>query len=138
MLNLAFHNRSGIEDKQFSEKFFQRIISCAIKEVGKGKETFELAISLVAPEEIKNLNRKYRGNNSVTDVLSFPELGDIIICPERVREDAERRGISLEQRMAWVTIHGFLHILGYDHERSLKDEKEMFELERKILESCGF
>ncbi|HYU64684.1 MAG TPA: rRNA maturation RNase YbeY [Candidatus Paceibacterota bacterium] len=138
MLDLAFHNRSGIEDKQFSEKFFQRIISCAIKEVGKGKETFELAISLVAPEEIKNLNRKYRGNNSVTDVLSFPELGDIIICPERVREDAERRGISLEQRMAWVTIHGFLHILGYDHERSLKDEKEMFELERKILESCGF
>ncbi len=138
MLDLAFHNRSGIEDKQFSEKFFQRIISCAIKEVGKGKETFELAISLVAPEEIKNLNRKYRGNNSVTDVLSFPELGDIIICPERVREDAERRGISLEQRMAWVTIHGFLHILGYDHERSLKDEKEMFELESKILESCGF
>lgn len=134
MLDLAFYNRTA--EKQFPEEFFKRILDCAIEEIGRENENLELAVSLVSPEEIKGLNKQNRKKDSVTDVLSFPELGDIFICPERVREDAEREGISFEQRMAWATVHGFLHVIGFDHERSKTEEERMFALEHKILEKC--
>jgi probable rRNA maturation factor len=92
-----------------------------------------LAVELVAPERIRELNREHRGRDAVTDVLSFPvdgrgpasgprELGDVVICPEHADDLAE------------ATVHGVLHLCGYDHET---DDGEMLNLQAAILTSLG-
>ncbi len=88
-----------------------------------------VAVSFVGPEEIRELNRRHRGRDSATDVLSFPvdetgdafgprELGDVVICPEHT-EDLEE-----------AVVHGVLHLTGMDHET---DDGEMLALQAEIL-----
>ena len=91
-----------------------------------------LAIELVAEGRIRELNRDHRGKDEPTDVLSFPvdergpaagprELGDVVICPEHTTDLVE------------ATVHGVLHLLGYDHAEP-DEEKEMFALQSQLLE----
>ncbi len=98
-------------------------------------ETTEVSLSFVSPEEIREINRDYRDKDAVTDVLSFPQyndqeeikrepyacLGDVIICPERAREQAEEYGHSYTREMVYLMVHSMLHLLGYDHME--EDEK---------------
>ena len=90
-----------------------------------------LAVELVDEARIQELNRDHRGKDEPTDVLSFPvdeagpsagprELGDVVICPEHTRDVVE------------ATVHGVLHLCGYDHET---DDGEMLELQRQVLQS---
>lgn len=108
----------------------------------------EVSVTFVDGEEIKTLNRDFRGNDSVTDVLSFPTLddedeivtfsgeaillGDVIICFSRCKEQAEEFGHSVEREVAYLTIHSVLHLLGYDHV-SESEEKEMTEKQGEII-----
>ncbi len=106
-----------------------------------------LALYCVAPEEIRALNMEHRTVDRVTDVLSFPAaepgetppdgfFGDIVICPDRAREQAEEYGHSVERELAFLTVHGALHLFGYDHmEKS--EETYMLERQRAILERMG-
>ena len=94
-----------------------------------GDETTEVSLSFVSPEEIREINREYREKDAVTDVLSFPQyndqeeireeayacLGDVIICPERAREQSEEYGHSYTREMVYLMVHSMLHLLGYDH-----------------------
>ena len=95
-----------------------------------------LSIAFVSPAEIQVMNKKYRKKDKPTDVLSFEkvsefkdECSEIIICPEVVREKSKESTLSLKKELAKVLIHGLLHALGYDHERSENDEKLMEEKE---------
>ena len=112
-----------------------RAAEFALKEEGKAGS---VAIEIVDEEEIQRLNREFRMKDAVTDVLTFPSwegepikcpsdgfLGDIAICYPRAEEQAEEYGHSLERELSFLTIHGILHILGYDH-IELEDEKIMF------------
>ena len=103
----------------------------------------ELSVALVGDREMRPLNAKYRKENKTTDVLSFPAdpalpaqaglLGDVIISVEQAKRQARDRKISLEIEMVTLLIHGILHLLGYDHERSQRQAKIMATLEQKIL-----
>jgi len=109
----------------------------------KGKT--EISISVVGDRQMRNLNMKFRKKNETTDVLSFPlstdvlkkygilPLGDIFICLPVAKKEADGENISVENKLAWLTVHGFLHLLGYDHETTAKDAQAMLDLERKIL-----
>lgn len=99
--------------------------------------------SLVAMsnEEIHSINLEFRGVDRPTDVLSFEEptddyLGDILISIPRAKEQAIDYGHSYERELLFLITHGFLHINGYDHLND-KDEKEMFDLQRKLLDEYG-
>jgi len=92
-----------------------------------------LALELVGPDRIRELNREHRGKDETTDVLSFPidedgsgpgprELGDIVICPEHTSDLTE------------AVVHGVLHLCGYDHET---DDGEMLALQARTLEGIG-
>ena len=110
---------------------------CCLKNEGLdfSDETTEVSLSFVSPEEIREINRDYRDKDAVTDVLSFPQyndqeeikrepyacLGDVIICPERAREQAEEYGHSYTREMVYLMVHSMLHLLGYDHME--EDEK---------------
>lgn len=102
--------------------------------IGENKVSKTLSLAFVGKEEIKKLNKKFRNKNKPTDVLSFnlsledelkDYLGEIVICPEIVEEKKED--------LKFVFIHGILHLLGYDHERSVRDEKIMQEKEKKYF-----
>ena len=103
----------------------------------------ELSIALVGDKEMRPLNAKYRKKNRTTDVLSFPAdesmpsksvlLGDVIISVEQARRQANERSKSLKSEMATLLIHGILHLLGYDHERSARQAKIMAGLEQKVF-----
>lgn len=113
-----------------------------------GKQRTELSVALVGDREMRPLNAKYRNRNKTTDVLSFAVddqpsahgilLGDVIISVEQARRQAKRRKKTLKSEMVTLLIHGMLHLLGYDHERSRRRAKIMFSLERKLLAYlCG-
>jgi len=122
----------------------------------------EVVVSLVDDERIQELNRTYRYKDQPTDVLSFamqeegedePEiffeteeeaaemdrvdmLGDIIISVPTARRQAEEYGHGLERELAFLAVHGFLHLIGYDH-LTEEDEKEMFGRQEEILVAMG-
>lgn len=106
-------------------------------------------IIIVDNETIHSINKEYRGVDHPTDVISFALeddksfvqtelriLGDIYISIDKAREQAKNYGHSLKREISFLTIHGLLHLLGYDHMEE-KDEKEMFELQELILDGYG-
>lgn len=116
-------------------------------ECGVGDHNLDLL--LTNDKEIAELNGRYRNKHQPTNVLSFPfadgldqvladlpikELGDIVISIDTARRESELYNISLRQRFAWLLIHGLLHILDYDHERSLEEEKRMQTREQELLD----
>ncbi|WP_107942483.1 rRNA maturation RNase YbeY [Metasolibacillus fluoroglycofenilyticus] len=131
----------------------ERLLQYAAKEeqVDDGSE---LSITFVTNEAIHEINREYRDKDQPTDVISFAleelgegeteiigeglprVLGDIIISVERTQEQAEEYGHSFERELGFLALHGFLHLLGYDHMNE-QDEKEMFDKQNAILSSFG-
>ena len=113
----------------------------------------EVSVTFVDNEEIRDLNKKFRGIDKATDVLSFPltdfdggdepptdepfiSLGDIVISLERAREQAEEFGHSFERECAFLCVHSMLHLLGYDHEYE-EERAEMRLREEKALSALS-
>ena len=114
----------------------------------------QVSVTIVDADKIRSLNREMRNIDAVTDVLSFPMLefdgnremiaddydldgdnlmlGDIVICAERAKEQAEEFGHSFLREMAFLTVHSMLHLLGYDH-MDEEQEREMFARQEEIL-----
>ena len=101
-----------------------------------------MSLVLIGNIEMRWLNARYRSKDYPTDVLSFPAeknlpvktplIGDVIISVEKAAEQAKARRRRLDEEMVTLLIHGIVHLLGYDHERSAKDARVMGRLEKKI------
>lgn len=123
-----------------------------LKEVLKRRniQTLVLNFNLVGDAKIKKLNLEYRGKNKITDVLSFPmqddircgefdffspelELGDLFICKSVCEKQAREFNLSFEEEFVHLATHGFLHLIGFDHEISDEEEKIMEGFEEKII-----
>jgi len=122
------------------ESFVRTIISAAAQAEGVSGE---ISVALSDDETIKALNAQWRGKDAPTNVLSFPapedgdELGDIILALETVRAEAHAQGKTIAAHTAHLLTHGFLHLLGHDHE--LDEEAEDMEArERAILAGLGY
>jgi len=116
-------------DKEFLEKVAKKVL------IGENKEKLELSIVLVGQARIRKLNKKYRRKNRATDVLSFAydNSGEIVICLPEVKKNAKKLKSVFRKELAKVLIHGILHLLGYDHEKSEKAAKEMEEKQEHYL-----
>ena len=136
----------------------KHVLEGALKYLKQPSRQIEMSLSIVDPEEIRKLNRQFRGIDDVTDVLSFPTLdlgkqqldsanfpsdavnsgtgklniGDVIICFDRAKEQAKSFGHSLKRELCFLSLHGLLHLLGYDHVDQA-DEKEMNAIQDEIL-----
>ncbi len=117
-------------------------------------DNYELSLVLTGDSPMRELNRAFRGKDSATDVLSFPQLdncaatrrehhaadcevmpaalGDVVISVDTALRQAERLGVTPESRLRTLLIHGVLHLLGYDHEKSRTDARRMFAREREL------
>ncbi len=112
-------------------------------------ENAYFSVIFVSAKEIKKINKKYRKVDAVTDVISFAFedvkdninsniriLGDIYICIEKMLEQAQIYEHSIKRELSFLTVHGLLHLLGYDHSDK-ESEKEMFGLQELILNEAG-
>ena len=117
-----------------------------------GLAACELSLTIVSDSAIRRLNRDYRRKDAPTDVLSFSQveergapadplavrntpgmpLGDVVISIDTAIRQARAAGISTAERLRTLLIHGFLHLIGYDHERSPADARKMFARERRL------
>lgn len=144
----------------FTKPFIKRVLERALKHLNQPSELLEMSLSIVSPEQIQELNKSFREVDKVTDVLSFPtcdnptrgaitvvcedvnpetdlvNIGDIVICLERAKEQAKEYGHSLKRELAFLSLHGLLHLLGYDHIEE-DDEKQMIALQKEILDQAG-
>ncbi|MDN3438108.1 rRNA maturation RNase YbeY [Planococcus sp. APC 3900] len=151
MIAIDFMDETESLNQQELE-FVQKILEHAAKEEGLGDS--EVSVTFVTNEMIRDINREYRGKDQPTDVISFAMeelgegetaiigsqeprmLGDIIISLDRTKEQAADYGHSFERELGFLAIHGFLHLLGYDH-MTEEDEKKMFSRQEEILVSLG-
>ncbi len=131
----------------FKYNYLKKVIKTTLKHEKVKNATFSLIF--VDEEEIKRINKEYRGIDKVTDVISFAledsgdlitskirVLGDIYICIPRMLSQAQDYGHSLKRELAFLTVHGLLHLLGYDHQTKEEEEK-MFALQELILNEEG-
>jgi probable rRNA maturation factor len=116
--------------------------------LGRRGEGREIAVRVVGPNESRELNLQWRGKDQPTNVLSFPAtdalaegnrrpLGDLVICAQVVRSEAQRDGKTLLAHWAHMVIHGALHLAGYDHEAGNRERKRMERREISVLRSFG-
>jgi len=116
------------EVKEVSSSRLKKVIHTILR--WEKAKTDGLAVVFLEAKEIKKLNFKYRQKNYPTDVLSFEDkerdyLGEVIICPAEIRKNARQSKINFKEELARVLIHGILHLLGYDHQKSREQERLM-------------
>jgi len=126
--------------RKISRRRLKRSARRILKILGQGRA--ELSLALVDNREMQKLNARYRDKNEPTDVLAFPAgkallpgmqvLGDVVISVEKAEEQARKRRKTLGQEIRTLLIHGVLHLLGYDHERSRRDARVMRGMEKKV------
>ena len=134
------------------EAIVKKVLDKCFVEEGLLDSKLIMTITFTTPEEIRKINKKYRKIDKATDVLSFPMfekdeldekiksgdfpyedvLGDVIISIEKVREQAKEYGHSFERELSYMLVHGFYHLMGYDHIEE-EDKKIMRPKEEKIL-----
>ena len=124
---------------KISKKRVDKIVEQTLRAVGVKKA--EISIAFVGDAEMKRLNKEWRGKNCVTDVLSFiyevkPLVGEIIICLAQAARQVGKDGRSdVAEEVKMLLVHGLLHLAGYDHEKSLKEAKEMEALQFQLVSS---
>lgn len=142
--NVANISFVGIEEDEGVRSAVELAANAALKH--ENAESRFLSVVLTTDENIHEYNREYRSVDRPTDVLSFPAdegddllappdgfLGDIMISIPRAREQAKALGHSTEREILFLTVHGVLHLLGYDHMRP-EDEQIMLPVQRSIVE----
>lgn len=141
-------NYVAIKENLEYEKTINQVIEACFNEEKLNNKNVYINVILTTPDYIKEINRKYRNIDKETDVLSFPMfekeeiqninakieevLGDIIISIEKVKEQAKDYGHSFTRELAYMVVHGFYHLIGYDHIEE-EDKIEMRKKEENIL-----
>ena len=138
---------SDLVGVDFNYDYLDKVIKSVLKHEHVKNAYF--GIIFVDLKEIQRINKEYRGIDKVTDVISFALedsidninmdmriLGDIYICIPKMMEQASAYGHSMKRELSFLTVHGLLHLLGYDH-MNKEEEKEMFGLQELILNEAG-
>ena len=141
-----------VKEKKEYEEVIKKVLARCFQEENIENSKLCITITLTTPEHICKINQEYRNINKATDVLSFPMfekdeleekiakqdimhedmLGDIVISIEKVEEQAKEYGHSFERELSYMVVHGFYHLMGYDHIEE-EDKKKMRPKEEKIL-----
>ncbi len=146
----------------FKRGYIKKVLETGLEYLGQPTGQLEVSLSFVGEDEIRELNKEYRDTDKVTDVLSFPtvdnpergvidlashasdlnpetwllNLGDIIICLPRAKQQAKEYGHSLKREVAFLSLHSLLHLLGYDH-MNQADEKQMTAVQNAVLDKLN-
>ena len=145
-----------IEEQKELEKIIQKVVEQCFKEEKIEKSKMYISITLTDPKNIREINKQFRNIDQETDVLSFPMyekneleelikdgrfehedvLGDIVISIDKVKRQAIEYGHSFERELSYMVVHGFYHLMGYDHIKN-EDKIIMTPKEEKVLSKLG-
>lgn len=145
-----------LEENKTYEEIIEKVVKQCFQEEKIEDSKLYVSITLTTPQNIHEINKKYRNVDRETDVLSFPMfekdeldrkienrefeyedvLGDIVISIDRVKEQAKEYGHSFEREFAYMIVHGFYHLMGYDHIKE-EDKIKMRPKEEKVLNKLG-
>jgi probable rRNA maturation factor len=144
----------NLTKSKIDENFLERVAENVLKNLPRSKNNSkknEIDLVIVGEKRMQNLNLFWRKKNKATDVLSFGNeegnqklkfiipaadainLGQIFICYPVMAKQAKQLGYSRKEEMSRLLVHGILHLAGYDHEKSIKEDKRMMDLQEKIL-----
>lgn len=141
------------EEHELSEEERGRVkeaVYTALRGAGFEEDSY-VSYTFVSKDEMQELNLQHKGKDAPTDVLSFPQydeegfiapdgedvfLGDIVICPDKIAEQAQEFGHSFMRELTYISVHSALHLLGYDHIEA-EDKLEMRKMEKKIMKELG-
>ena len=146
----------GIDEKEEYKNVIEKVLSQCFKEEKLENSKLCVTVTLTTPKTIQEINKQYRNIDRATDVLSFPMfekdeldkkiqendfynediLGDIVVSVEKVKEQAVEYGHSFERELSYMIVHGFYHLMGYDHIEE-NDKKIMRKKEENILEKLS-
>ena len=145
-------NFLDIEENKEYENTINKVVEKCFEEENLQNKNLYINVILTDPKNIRETNKKYRNIDKETDVLSFPMfekdeipniegnipdvLGDIVISIDRVKEQAKEYGHSFEREFAYMLVHGFYHLMGYDHIKE-EDKVKMRPKEEKVLNKLG-
>ncbi len=154
-MKVMYENEQSLIDVTYKLKMLVRAAIEATLDYEQYGNPCEVSVTFTDNAGIHELNKKFRGIDRPTDVLSFPlfdysgeseeppvdelmgMLGDIVLSLEQAKLQAEEFGHSFERETAFLTVHSMLHLLGYDHETSPEDEQDMRQRQREIMERMG-
>ena len=151
-MEIAEINFLDIEDNKEYTKIITKVLDKCFEEENLNNKNLYINIVLTNPENIRRINKEHRKIDKATDVLSFPMfekeelenitssnqdiLGDIVISINKVEEQAIEYGHSFERELSYMTVHGFYHLMGYDH--MVEEEKELMrQKEENILQKLN-
>ena len=146
----------GIDEKEEYKNVIEKVLSQCFKEEKLENSKLCVTVTLTTPKTIQEINKQYRNIDRATDVLSFPMfekdeldkkiqkndfenediLGDIVVSVDKVKEQAIEYGHSFERELSYMIVHGFYHLMGYDHIEE-EDKKIMRKKEEYILEKLN-
>lgn len=145
-----------VQENIENEELINKVVQTCFEEEKLLEKNLYISITLTNPENIRDINKSYRNVDNATDVLSFPMfekveieqiinnrkeevkdvLGDIVISLQRVEEQAKEYGHSFERELAYMVVHGFYHLMGYDH--ITQEEKQVMRAkEENILKKLN-
>ncbi len=139
-MNLTIINRSGVRvPRKFVEAWLKALTPLLKKEKLEPLPKRDFTIVFVDQKQIRKLNKTYRGKDYATDVLSFEgdsksSFGELVISPQVIKRQAKEHGLSMQDELGYMVLHGVLHLLGYDHEKSKREANRMFTLQDKLFE----
>ena len=156
MKNFVQINYNNIVENEEYNKIINTVVKRCFEEEGLDNIKIYINIILTNPEEIKRINKEYRNIDKETDVLSFPMfqkeeieelikkkenivtdiLGDVVISIPRVYEQAEEYNHSFERELSYMVVHGFYHLMGYDHMEE-EEKKIMRQKEENVLQKLN-
>jgi len=146
--NIAMVEINNLTENKIESSRTKETIELVLK---REKKQGDISVALIGPGRMRKLNKKYRGLNRVTDVLSFSEaevefgkfaigqlkktknLGEIVVCPREILKTSRRQKSDFQKELDRVFIHGTLHLLGYDHEQTKEKSDIMRKKEEEYL-----
>jgi probable rRNA maturation factor len=134
-------NQSSVRaPKKFIATWIEKIQKQFLKKkiIGSQHKNLELTIVFLNPALAKKMNKQFRQRDYATDVLSFAAmddnaLGELVLCPQVLQRQAKEHGLTYQQELGYMLLHGILHLLGYDHETGDEDAKIMFGIQDEVF-----
>ena len=140
LLEVIDHHALAPVSKEFLRNFLRFAEkSLKAKNILPTKGRKKLTIAFVSAKSIRRLNKVFRNKDRATDILSFSPVekdsfGEIALCVAKIESQARRDQLSIEEETAYLILHGFLHLLGYQHERGRKSARIMYQIQDDIFE----